>query len=266
MDNITVKAVIKKAENGVIILPVTQADRTLLDVYTGQTDKKYVTVMLKTTMSNKSYTQLKTCWALISVIYKSMYGVKPTESERNQLHDELLEEYSERKPSILHPGETTPITLREMSSKQLSNFIQILINILAEDCQLENAEQLTVKELFCEWENYLASQKQDWTDYYDDEITPIPIPEWRELHKVSFASGLTATEDMQLDLAHIVSRGADEIHRDCCWNTMMLTHEEHMKQHEIGWDNFLKLYPHLRGRVERARLMAGKLALKESLN
>jgi hypothetical protein len=37
-----------------------------------------------------------------------------------------------------------------------------------------------------------------------------------------------------------------------------------MEQHMIGWDAFLQIYPHLRGRVERARRLAGKLELEST--
>ena len=110
-------------------------------------------------------------------------------------------------------------------------------------------------------ENLYLHADSAW-GYYDENGEMISIEEFRQRHPISFASGVGGA----LELAHIVSRGADEIHRDCCWNTMMLTPEEHRKQHQVGWNEFLKIYPHLRGRVERARRIAGKLALLEAEN
>jgi hypothetical protein len=46
------------------------------------------------------------------------------------------------------------------------------------------------------------------------------------------------------------------------WNWIALTPEEHADQHQRGWDGFLQIYPHLCGRVERARRLAGKLELE----
>jgi hypothetical protein len=43
---------------------------------------------------------------------------------------------------------------------------------------------------------------------------------------------------------------------------MALLPEEHEQQHRLGWDGFLQIYPHLRGRVDRARRLAGKLELE----
>lgn len=262
MRNVSIKAVVRQTEHGFLLKPVTKADEALLGSFVETNKDSYLTLDMTSRKPSKSYTQLKTAWSLITVIFQALNFRKPTQSELEQFHNELLEEYSDRKPSLLHEGETVPVTMREMSARQLGRFIQTLIRILAEDCELDYSEQISAREIFCEWESYLSGLEQDYTDFYPDG-TMIPMDEWRKIHTVSFASGRTATDEMQLDLAHIVTRGSDEIHRDCCWNTMMLTHEEHMKQHEIGWDNFLKLYPHLRGRVERARRMAGKSELKE---
>lgn len=263
MNEVLIKAVLKNTELGYVVLPVTKADDTLFKQFVGTNDKRYLTVTLKSTNSlGRSYSQIKTVWALITIIFQSLEGRKPTESEKKQFYNELLDMYADRKPSFLHKEETVPLTLTDMTARQVNSFIQTLIKILAENCELELEQQLDAKNVFCEWENYLSSLERDPNDY-DDNGNEVPIPEWRKEHIISFASGLTATDEEQLDLAHIVSRGADEEHRDCSWNVMMLTHEEHMKQHELGWDNFLELYPHLRGRVERAKKQAGRKPLKE---
>ena len=263
-DAISIKAIFQNTPQGIILKPVTNADKATLDVFIQNSDKKYLTLNIRDTNSNKSYQQVKTAWALISIIFEAMNFRKPSDSELHQLHDELLKQYSDTRPSLLHPAETVPVSIREMKKYELSKFIQSLVNELAMYCELTNAEQMTAQEVFCEWKNYLSNLDPDPTDL-DDNGDFLSIEEWRDQHLVSFASGKTATDEMQLDLAHIVTRGSDEAHRDCCWNVMMLTHEEHMKQHEIGWDEFLETYPHLRGRVERARRMAGKLALRSTL-
>jgi hypothetical protein len=82
--------------------------------------------------------------------------------------------------------------------------------------------------------------------------------EWVKAHPYSEASGRGG----QIVRAHIVSRGADAPDIEKSWNWMALLWEEHEEQHRIGWDKFLQIYSHLRGRVERARRMAGKLDLK----
>lgn len=259
--NIEVKAILKKTSVGVVLEPATQADKVIFNNYVEQAEGKYISVDMRGMRATKTYDQLKAAWALISLIFESMYFRKPTAAERKQMHDDLIKEFAPRRKSLLHENETEPITMSEMSKEQLSCFIQSLIGFLSESCDLDNDGQLQVKQIFTEWENYKSTLDKD-PDDYDENGEMLDIDTWREKHPVSFASGIGGP----LDLAHIVSRGADEIHKDCCWNTMMLTHEEHMLQHAKGWNNFLELYPHLRGRVERARRIAGKLALLEAEN
>ncbi len=260
MNNITtITASITKAGNRYELIPVSYTDRKNLDLIIDDSDHKYLSVTVRKSRSSKTYQQIKTAWALIDILFQSMYFRRPTEAERKQLYQELLSEYSERRESLLHKGQTVAVSFSEMTSRQMSVFIQNLINLLSDCCDLQQDEQSDVKILFEEWQMYMSSLEDDPRDY-DENGNMLSLDEWRAKNSVSFASGLGG----DLDLAHIVSRGADEIHKDCCWNTMMLTHEEHMMQHKIGWVEFLKIYPHLAGRVARARRIAHKLELMEA--
>lgn len=260
MEQIAIKAVLKQTQNekGFFLIPATQTDLSLLKCFTAEVENQYLSVTVKNSKSTKSYKQLQTVWALITIMFKTMYGRKPTETERQQFHNELLDMYSERRASFLHPGETVPITLREMSNQQMSKFIQCLITEIGESCDLDINDQTEIQQVFFEWQNYMSEQSDDWNDY-DNDGNLLSMDKWREIHNISFASG----KGGPLDLAHIVTRGSDAEDMDKCWNVMMLTHEEHMKQHEIGWNNFCDIYPHLRGRVERAKKLAGHKTLEQ---
>ena len=84
---------------------------------------------------------------------------------------------------------------------------------------------------------------------------------WRERHRVSDASG----KGGQIELAHIVSRGADCRFKDEPWNWLALTPQEHRGiQHQKGWDELLRIFPHLSGRVEHARNLAREMNNEES--
>lgn len=259
MNAINIKGILKRSDEGVLFCPATNADRNLLFSYVEESQGKYVSVDMKNTRATKTYDQLKAAWALIDLIFQSMNFRRPTSAERQQMYHDLLEEFAPRRPSLLHKGEDEPITFSEMTKQQLSSFIQSLINFLAESCDLDFKDQMIVRDIFLEWQNYKSSLDKD-PDDYDENGELLDMATWRERHTVSFASGIGGN----LDMAHIVSRGADVVHKGCCWNVMMLTHEEHMMQHAKGWNEFLEIYPHLRGRVERARHIAGKLALLEA--
>lgn len=263
MKSISVRVILRKVDDQVLVIPATASDKTLLDSYVSETEGKYVSVDLKSSGNKKTFDQVKTAWALIDVLFQSIWFKRPTESQRKQFYQEILSDYSQtgnadKIPSLLHKGTSVTIGMSDMDKKQLSKFIQYLISLIAESCDLEEAEQMAVVDIFKDWQEYKSSLEVDPEDC-DEAGNFLTIDKWRAAHTVSFASGIGG----DLDLAHIVSKGADEVHRDCCWNTMMLTHEEHMMQHRVGWNKFLEIYPHLRGRVERARRLAGKLALRE---
>lgn len=263
MKSISARVILKRVDNQVLVIPATTSDKVLLTSYVDETEGKYVTIELKNSGPKKTFDQIKTAWALIDILFQSIWFKPPTKPQREQFYKEILNDYAQtgsiaKVPSLLHKGEEVALGMSEMDRQQLSRFIQYLISLLADSCDLDQTEQVSVVEIFKEWQEYKSSLEIDPEDC-DDEGNFLSLDKWRCNHTVSFASGVGG----DLDLAHIVSRGADEIHRDCCWNVMMLTHEEHMMQHKTGWNNFLEIYPHLRGRVERARRLAGKLALRE---
>jgi hypothetical protein len=88
----------------------------------------------------------------------------------------------------------------------------------------------------------------------------LPESEWRKKHPYSEASA----KNGPIVRAHIVSRGADGRDIEASWNWLALTREEHQLQHDKGWDYFLRVYPHLKGRIDRARRLAGKMDLEQA--
>lgn len=263
MNQIAVRAVLKKTPNerGFYLIPATQTDLELLTCFTAEVENSYLTVTVKNNKSDKTYKQLKTAWALITILFESSYGKKPSETERQEFHNELLELYSDKKQSLLNPDKLVPVTFREMSNSQMSKFISCIITEIADSCDLSLDEQVHVQEVFKEWESFLGEQETDWNDY-DENGNLLSMEEWKKNHTVSFASG----KGGHLDVAHIVTRGSDEKDIEHCWNVMMLTREEHLKQHEIGWANFCEIYPHLKGRVNRAKKMAGRPSIEDEMN
>jgi hypothetical protein len=129
---------------------------------------------------------------------------------------------------------------------------------LATECDLSYKTQTTVQEVLQEWEEWRGGLETDFSDYADREQTKMITEEqWRNKHVYSEASGRGGP----IVRAHIVSRGSDAADIEASWNWIALTPEEHAAQHQSGWNDFLSVYPHLRGRVARARKLAGKKEL-----
>ena len=205
----------------------------------------------------RTYKQNSTVWKLIEAIWSSMEKDPPTEDEKYSLYLDLLDAYADKVKNRI-TGELRPVHISESNSLEGARFIDGLLYHLATACNLDYNTQSTVVDVLYEWEEWRGSLEIDPMDYSDLECTKfLTEAEWRERHRVSEASGMSGT----IERCHIVSRDSDAADVEKPWNWLALTHEEHMMQHQRGWDEFLRIYPHLKGRVDRARRLAHKLEL-----
>ena len=216
-----------------------------------------IQVVLDRPYQHRTYKQLNSVWILVTAIFESMEGRLPDEEEKYGLYLDLLEEYADKVPSRLN-GKLRPVRISAANSMEGARFIDGLIYHLARYCDLTYDAQATVMGVLLEWHDWRGGLEIDPVDYADLECTNLLTEsELREKHPVSEASG----KGGDIELAHIVSRGSDAADIGMAWNWLALLHEEHMEQHRIGWDKFLTIYPHLRGRVDSARKLAKKMDL-----
>lgn len=201
---------------------------------------------------HRSYKQLNSVWKLITVIFESMEGRKPTESERYDLYLDLLEEYADKTPSRFRKNTLRAVHISESNTVAAARFIDGLLYHLATQCELNYDLQADVRKVLYEWEIWRGKQEHD----FKDDMT---VSEWRERAVYSEASGLCDS----VDCHHIVSRGAAPQFANCAWNVLALTREEHEFFHAHGWNAFFEKYPHLRGKVERAFEKAGHLPIPQ---
>jgi hypothetical protein len=205
----------------------------------------------------RTYKQNRTVWKLVTVIFESMEGRKPTEEEKHDLYLDLLEVYADKKPNRLGGG-LRPVHISEANSVEGARFVDGLLHHLSSVCELDYDAQSAVIDVLQEWAAWRGGLAVDPCDFSDAECRCLLTEgRWRELHIYSEASGRGG----DIERAHIVSRGADGADIEMAWNWLALTGEEHRLQHQRGWDYFLRVYPHLRGRVERARKLAGEKEL-----
>lgn len=199
-----------------------------------------------------TWKQQKAIWALITIIYQSMHGEKPTNEEKYELYLDCLDLYAEKTPNRF-TGALRAVHLSESDVMQAAYFIGHLMAVLVEYCDLETDLQTDVRTIFYRWAEWRGEQARDPLDY-DEAGELLSYEDWRKKHPVSDASGVGG----YLEKCHIVSRGADATMITDVRNLLMLTADEHRFQHQYGWDKFLGQYPHLKGRVLRARSIAGK--------
>jgi hypothetical protein len=223
----------------------------------------YFWIEIELRHQKRTFKQNNTVWKLIEAIWCSMEKDPPTEEEKYSLYLDLLDAYADKVKNRI-TGELRPVHISESNSLEGARFIDgLLYHLTTVVCNFDYNVQSTVIDVLYEWESWRGSLEIDPMDYSDLECTRLLTEaEWREKHRVSEASGQGGT----IERCHIVSRGSDAADIEKSWNWLALTHEEHMMQHQKGWDEFIRIYPHLKGRVDRARRLAGKLELEFKAN
>lgn len=196
----------------------------------------------------RSFKQLSAVWKLVEVIFESENQRKPVEDEKYELYLDLLELYADKIPNRYNK-QLRVIHISESNTVAAAHFIDGLLYHLSTMCSLTDDLQATVRSVLYEWEIWRGKQMHD----INDDRT---IEEMRKYVVYSEASGRTPVH-----FHHIVSRGACPAAVDKAWNIMALTPDEHAFFHEQckNWDEFLEVYPHLRGKVEKAQKKCASL-------
>ena len=198
---------------------------------------------------HRTFKQNNAVWILISIIFQSMEGRNGTHEELYDLYCDLLEEYADKKPSRLN-GKLRSIHISGMNTEQAGRFIDSLLFHLATMCELSIDLQSSVRKFIYEWEEWKHKEENEFEEFTS-------VEEMRQKVVYSEASGKGGV----LHFHHIVTRGACPAAVDKTWNLMALTPDEHNFYHQQckTWDEFLEVYPHLRGKVERAQKKCAEL-------
>jgi hypothetical protein len=250
---IVLRATCQKDHDGVLQFFKTKEDRERYN------NKEFFPILnLELPQQHRTHKQLNTVFALVTAIFSSMEGRLPLKDEKDDLYNDLLYLYAPQKPNRFN-NKLIPIRMSKANTIEGAVFIDGLLSHLATQCGLDYGTQSTVQEImqsFIDWKGRLENDPSDYRDISCNEM--LTHEEWIEKHPYSEASGRSG----RIVRAHIVSRGSDAADIEKSWNWIALLWEEHENQHRIGWDQFLQIYPHLRGRVDRARKLAEKPELE----
>lgn len=246
-----------KINDKIVLKPVDKNDWFIINkLFLNKTDREKRTkqeVLLRCEINapyqHRTFKQNNAVWVLISIIFQSMEGRNGTHEELYELYCDLLEEYADKKPSRIN-DRLRPIHLSEMNTEQAGRFIDSLLFHLATLCELSIDLQSSVRKFIYEWEEWKNKPENEFEEFSS-------VEEMREKVVYSEASGKGGV----LHFHHIVTRGACPAAVDKTWNLMALTPDEHNFYHQQckTWNDFLEVYPHLRGKVERAQRQCAEL-------
>jgi len=256
---------LKKDETPYVVLK--EIDRAGSDLLTRLFEKKkhweeynkkefYLVIEFNLEYQKRTFKQNSTVWKLVECIWLSMEKDPPTEEEKYSLYLDLLEAYADKVKSRI-TGELRPVHISESNSIEGARFIDgLLYHLTSIVGELDYNTQSTVFDVLQEWQEWRGSLEIDPMDYSDIECTRLLTEsEWRERHRVSEASGHGGT----IHLHHIVTRGSNKAAENKTWNWLALTQEEHLMLHTQGDYNFLRIYPHLKGKFTRANKLANQI-------
>lgn len=193
----------------------------------------------------RSFKQNNAVWKLVTIIFETENGRKPSHEELYECYCDLLDVYAPQRVNK-RTGQLRRVHVSEGNTVEIAELIDGLLFHLATLCNLKPDLQADVRSVIYEYTMWKAKNKIEYLKTLEDVRNHIV---WSE------ASGRREN----IEIHHIVSRGACPQFVDCAWNLLVLTRDEHRYFHEHGWTMFLDKYPHLRTKVEMAFSNAGML-------
>lgn len=143
---------------------------------------------------------------------------------------------------------TAIISTSHFTTLQMAGWIDRMFNRMA----VNGVNCTNPKEIYDYWVKWSQMKSDEKIILHDDILSGA---EYKALNPICEATGNFIGDDSG-QLCHIKARGMGgnpEEEKDYSSNWLHLCHEAHISvQHSIGWTYFLKLYPHLKYKVEMA--------------
>lgn len=204
-----------------------------------------------------------TFYGVVRFITWCHIGHKPKSEDIYWDAEEIIETYA---PRLQHPvtGEIRAIRPGDprLTTKGMSLLIEGALNTLAHediDASVLDAIGPDMKKLWESWYDWRYNKGED--PLFEDEMN-LSWDEYQERYPVCEFSGVGDSEYDPLERMHIVSGGSDIADYEESWNWIHARHSIHINiQHQNGWKEIFRQFPHMKGKILRAREIANKRGL-----
>jgi len=211
---------------------------------------------VKNRRSNSQHTTLR---GIERFIFIAENGYEPSKDDLYWIHEGLLEKYS---IWTINPrnGVSTPkrTSNPSMSTVEMAKIVQGALDSLSVmqiPKEVLNEIGHDMKKLWENWYRWRYDQDKDPLFEAENELD---WEKYKELHPVCEFCSLPDYEYDPLIRMHIVSKGANIGAYERAYNWIRAHNSHHILQHNEGWEIIEKSYPHIIGKLKRARLMQGE--------
>ena len=179
-------------------------------------------------------------WATLPTLFLMVNDQFPTREELEDFHEDFKTVHGLRRPSSLDPSIMVPVRMRDADTQDAKTLLDALFAELSEHGASASFEaQSKARDA---WRTFWVEGGQTYADEAD----------FRRKARLCAGCG----HGGRIELAHIVSRGADHSRIDDPTNWLPLCPTCHAWQHQYGWTRFVDNNPHLKPRWESAQKCA----------
>lgn len=218
-------------------------------------DDSGISISLRELKPPKTRDQENTLRGIERFIAWAFSGSKPSDEEVDEVHEAIIEAamplVRNRYNGAMYHKRTSDATTVEMS-----RCIEYALNQLATmDIPDEIVTALggDMKALWEAWYKWRYDQETD--PLYDDEMAM----DWESycgIHPVCELCGQPEYPNDPLERMHIISAGANGTIYELPWNWLRAHASHHIPvQHQKGWDPILEEFPHISGKIRRAKTL-----------
>ncbi len=252
---------LKKKDSPVILDFILSAKVQVIDAFGSNLSISFESnplIRIATEVKKRSSSQNSTLRGIERFIFIATNGYEPTKDDLYWIHEGLLEKYS-----IWVTNPLTGVSLPKrtsdpsMTTTEMSKIVEGSLNDLASLDIPETILKAIGNDMKKLWEGWYSWRYNQETDPLLEAESSLSMEDYKKIHPVCELCALAGVNSDPIEIMHIISKGADESLYEMPWNWIASNRSHHNLQHNEGWEIIERSYPHIKGKIQRARLMQG---------
>jgi hypothetical protein len=234
----------------------------ILGAYGSEISIKFIEnplLRIETISNRRSTNQNKTLRGIERFLFIIENGYEPIKDDMYWIHEGLLEKYSSWVANPLS-GVNLPKRTSDpsMTTTEMAKIVEGALNDMASS-QIPDSILTTIgHDMKLLWENWYRWRYEQDKDPLLEAENEMSWEKYKEIHPVCEFCSLPGVDLDPLERMHIITAGSDKSIYEMPWNWFAAHRSHHNLQHNEGWNIIERSYPHVKGKINRARLMQGE--------